>query len=223
VVGDFIGYAATYVGAALISGAVVHHPMDPTRFTMIAIIGAVVFALATAFTEFVINRQRATTRAVVLMVLTSLALSFGIGSLSGGLQHFADVPTRAAVLIPAGLVLAFIAYVLRYHAARWRSIIRPTGLALLAGTALVFIVLHQIAGGMSSGHGGGHGHGPAADPKPARQPSGPTAEQPAGEQPAEGGPAASAAPQQPGTSPPARQNPPGNSGPADDGHNHSHN
>ncbi len=150
VVADFIGYASTYVGAALISGAVVHHPLDPPRFTVIAVAGAMLFVVATAFTEFVVNRQRATARAVMTMVPASLALSFGIGSLSGGIQHFEDVPARAAVLIPVGLALAFIAYVLRYHAQRWRSVLGPAGLALLVTAALAFVALHQVAAGMPS-------------------------------------------------------------------------
>lgn len=208
VVGDFIGYASTYVGAALISGAVVHHPLDPSRFTAIAIIGAVVFLLATAFTEFVINRQRATTRSVVLMVPTSLALSFGIGSLSGGMQHFEDVPARAAVLIPVGLALSFIAYVLRYHAGRWRSMVRPAGLALLATAALSFVALHQLAVTMPAP---GHDHGSHSDGGHQEAPP-PAAPQPA--------PAASTGPQQP-----APENPPARTPPLrqSDGHTHSHN
>ncbi|RZU53199.1 hypothetical protein EV385_5093 [Krasilnikovia cinnamomea] len=158
VVGDFVGYASTYVGAALISGAVVHYPLDPPRFMVIAVAGAVLFACATAFTEFVINRQRATARAVLTMVPASLALSFGIGSLSGGIQHFKDVPVRAAVLIPVGLALAFIAYVMRYHAQRWRTVVRPAGLALLATAALAFVALHQVAAGMPAVPSGDH-HG----------------------------------------------------------------
>lgn len=163
VAGDFIGYASTYVGAALISGAVVHYPLDPPRFMVIALTGAVLFVVATAFTEFVINRQRATTRAVLTMVPASLALSFGIGSLSGGIQHFEDVPTRAAVLIPVGLALAFIAYVLRYHAQRWRSVLRPAGLALLATAALAFVALHQVAAGMPAAPADDH-HGQVPHP-----------------------------------------------------------
>lgn len=163
VVGDFIGYASTYVGAALISGAVVHYPLDPPRFMVIAVTGAVMFVLATAFTEFVINRQRATTRAVMTMVPASLALSFGIGSLSGGIQHFEDVPARAAVLIPIGLALAFIAYVMRYHSQRWRSVVRPAGLALLATAALAFVALHQVAAGMPSAGSDDH-HGQVPQP-----------------------------------------------------------
>ncbi|MFD5947404.1 hypothetical protein ACFWAZ_09025 [Streptomyces collinus] len=46
-IGDCLGYAKKFVGAGLISGAVVHHPLDPDRYTTIALIGAGVFLFAT--------------------------------------------------------------------------------------------------------------------------------------------------------------------------------
>ncbi|MET9819654.1 MULTISPECIES: hypothetical protein [unclassified Streptomyces] len=128
VIGDCLGYATTFVGAGLTSGAVVHHPLDPDRYTMIALVGAVVFLCATPLNEFVLKRQRPSASTVVAIVLASLALSFGIGigigMLSGGLQHFEDFPERAAMLIPFGLALSFVRYLLRYDATRWRSNIK---------------------------------------------------------------------------------------------------
>ncbi|GAA3495913.1 hypothetical protein GCM10019016_030140 [Streptomyces prasinosporus] len=46
-IGDYLGYATTFVGAGPISGAVVHHPLDPDRYTVIALVGAAVFLCAT--------------------------------------------------------------------------------------------------------------------------------------------------------------------------------
>ncbi|MEU1925109.1 hypothetical protein AB0H23_34480 [Streptomyces albogriseolus] len=160
VIGDYLGYATTFVGAGLISGAVVHHPLDPDRYTVIALIGAGVFLCATLLNEFVLKRQRPSASKVVAIVLASLALSFGIGMLSGGMQHFEDFPERAAMLIPFGLALSFVAYVLRYDAARWRSIIGPTGLLVLVTAAVAFVGLRGIAADMAAeSGGGGHSHG----------------------------------------------------------------
>ncbi|MFE1288847.1 hypothetical protein [Streptomyces sp. NPDC058751] len=159
-IGDYLGYTTTFVGAGLISGAVVHHPLDPDRYTMIALIGAGVFLFATVLNEFVLKRQRPGTSKVVAIVLSSLALSFGIGMLSGGLQHFEDFPERAATLIPFGLALSFVAYVLRHDTARWRSIIGPTGLLVLLTATTAFFGLRGIAADMAAGSaGGGHSHG----------------------------------------------------------------
>ncbi|MXM67991.1 hypothetical protein GR925_32300 [Streptomyces sp. HUCO-GS316] len=160
VIGDYLGYAATFVGAGLISGAVVHHPLDPDRYTMIALVGAGVFLFATVLNEFILKRQRPSASKVVAIVLASLALSFGIGMLSGGLQHFEDFPERAAMLIPFGLALSFVAYVLRHDATRWRSIIGPTGVLVLVTAAMALFGLRGVAADMAAeSGGGGHSHG----------------------------------------------------------------
>ncbi|MEV4862506.1 hypothetical protein [Streptomyces ossamyceticus] len=143
----------------MISGAVVHHPLDPDRYTVIALIGAGVFLCATLLNEFVLKRQRPSASKVVAIVPASPALSCGIGMLSGGMQHFEDFPERAAMLIPFGPALSFVAYVLRYDAASWRSIIGPTGLLVLVTAAIVFVGLRGIAADMAAESGGGHSHG----------------------------------------------------------------
>ncbi|MEU0681302.1 MULTISPECIES: hypothetical protein [Streptomyces] len=159
-IGDYLGYATTFVGAGLISGAVVHHPLDPDRYTVIAMIGALVFLGATVLNEFILKRQRPSASKVVAIVLASLALSFGIGMLSGGLQHFEDFPARAAMLIPFGLTLSFVAYVLRYQMDRWRSIVGPTGILVLITAGVAFVGLRGIAADMAAeSDSGGHSHG----------------------------------------------------------------
>lgn len=52
--GSYIGHAATCVDAGLISGAIVQHPLDPARYTLIAVVGAAVFLSATVLNEFVL-------------------------------------------------------------------------------------------------------------------------------------------------------------------------
>lgn len=158
--GDYLGYTATFVGAGLISGAVVHHPLDPARYTLIAVVGAAVFLFATVLNEFVLTRQRPGLSRVLGIVTASLALSFGIGMLSGGLQHFEDFPERAAMLIPFGLALSFVAYVLRYQPTRWRAVVGPAGVLVAVTAALAFVGLRGIADGMAAETGGGgHSHG----------------------------------------------------------------
>jgi uncharacterized protein (DUF305 family) len=45
--------------------------------------------------------------------LFSLLLSIGIGMISGGVQHFTDFPLYSSYLIPLGLVLSFVAFLLK--------------------------------------------------------------------------------------------------------------
>ncbi|WP_189939899.1 hypothetical protein [Streptomyces aurantiogriseus] len=137
-----------------------HHPLDPARYTLIAVAGAAVFLFATVLNEFVLTKRRPGATRVLGIVTASLALSFGIGMLSGGLQHFEDFPERAAMLIPFGLALSWVAYVLRHEPARWRSIVGPAGVLVLITAALALVGLRGIADGMAAeSGGGGHSHG----------------------------------------------------------------
>ncbi len=94
----------------------------------------------------------------------SLLLSFGIGMLSGGLQHFEDFPSRAATLIPAGILLSFVAFVIKDENATWRRIFGLAGLAVLITALAAFAGLRHVASSMTpETGGGGHSHGAPGD------------------------------------------------------------
>ncbi|MFE2166965.1 hypothetical protein ACFXB3_18145 [Streptomyces sp. NPDC059447] len=173
----YLGYVGYFVGAGLISGAVVHHPLDPDRYTRIAGYGALVFLAATVLNEFLLTRERPGLPRVLLVIGSSLALSFGIGMLSGGLQHFDDFPARGAVLVPLGLVVSFVAFVVKDADTPWHRVFSLIGLAVLISAALAFVGLRQIAASMETAGTapGGHSHG-TAEPEPAAPaPAAPTA------------------------------------------------
>ncbi|MET9375515.1 hypothetical protein ACFYV5_04190 [Streptomyces sp. NPDC003035] len=153
----YLGYVGYYVGAGLISGAVVHHPMAPARYSMIAASGVLVFLLATVLNDIVLAFERQPLSRIVRVLGTSTMLSFGLGMLSGGMQHFADLPERCAVLIPLGIVLSFVAFFLKEAKRPWRRIFGLMGLAILVVTALTFLGLRHLAPTMAQS-GGGHSH-----------------------------------------------------------------
>ena len=162
--GRYIGYVLYFVGAGLISGAVVHHPLDPARYTMIAVIGVLVFLVATLVNEFLLAPDRPALPRAVLVIAASLLLSFGIGMLSGGLQHFEDFPARGAVLVPLGITVSFIAFVLKDRESSWRRIFGPLGLAVLLTATVSFFGLRAIADGLAATSGeSGHSHGGGAE------------------------------------------------------------
>lgn len=149
-----------FVGAGLISGAVVHHPLDPARYTKIAVIGVLVFLAATVVNEFLLAADRPAPPRAILIIAASLLLSFGIGMLSGGLQHFEDFPDRGAMLVPLGITASFIAFVLKDAESSWRRIFGPLGLAVLLTAAVSFFGLRAVAEGMTEPSGeSGHSHG----------------------------------------------------------------
>ncbi|MCJ1676345.1 hypothetical protein MTF65_03045 [Streptomyces sp. APSN-46.1] len=156
----YLGYVGYFVGAGLISGAVVHHPLDPARYTRIAVYGVLVFLAATALNEFLLARRKPTPAQVASIMGASLLLSFGIGMLSGGLQHFEDFPGRAALLIPTGIVLSFIAYVIKDEDSSWRRVFGLAGLTVLVTTLIAFAGLRYVASTLAEEPGsGGHSHG----------------------------------------------------------------
>ncbi|WP_329376770.1 hypothetical protein OG625_04605 [Streptomyces sp. NBC_01351] len=202
----YLGYVGYFVGAGLISGAVVHHPLDPDRYTRIAVYGALVFLAATVLNEFLLTRERPGLPRMLVVIGSSLLLSFGIGMLSGGLQHFDDFPARGAVLVPTGLVVSFVAYVIKDADTPWHRMFGLVGLAVLITAALAFFGLRQVAASMETAPGGGgHSHGTGGTGEPATAPE-PTA------------PAAPAAPGS-GGSPSAKPAPKATPG---DGHGHGH-
>ncbi|MFD6892614.1 hypothetical protein [Streptomyces sp. NPDC059957] len=201
----YLGYVGYFVGAGLISGAVVHHPLAPDRYTRIAVYGALVFLAATVLNEFVLTRERPGLPRLLLVMGASLLLSFGIGMLSGGLQHFDDFPARGAVLVPAGLLVSFVAYVIKDADTPTRRIFSLVGLAVLVTASLAFLGLREVAASMESAPGGGgHSHG--------------TAEQPAADDHAPAATPESPAAPGPGASPTVRPAP--SQTPHNDGHGH---
>lgn len=80
------------------------------------------FVAATLLNEVVLPGTRLSMGAVAHLVGAALLLSLGIGMLAGGIQHFADFPARAALLIPLGLVASFVAYVVK-HATTRRAVL----------------------------------------------------------------------------------------------------
>ncbi|MFG2875406.1 hypothetical protein ACGFYU_10420 [Streptomyces sp. NPDC048337] len=129
--------------------------------------GVLVFLAATALNEFLLARRKPTLRQVASIMGASLLLSFGIGMLSGGLQHFEDFPTRAAVLIPIGIVLSFAAYVIKDEDTSWRRLFGLAGLAVLVTALLALGGLRYVASSIAEQpDGGGHSHGTPDAPSP---------------------------------------------------------
>lgn len=158
--GLYAKYVALFVGAGLISGAIVHYPLDKTRYLMIGAVGAVLFALASTFGD---ARAKANGAASLLkFVAASLVLALGIGMISGGIQHFSDIPTRAATLIPLGITLSVIAFAARDGHQLFTRRMLPVGVFISAIVVWLALGLGQYASTLPTpAEGGGH-HGSAA-------------------------------------------------------------
>jgi hypothetical protein len=99
----------------LIAGTIVHlgETEQIPRFLMLGIVGIILYVGASYSQESLWKRDPVQQERVAKYVIYSLLLAVGIGMISGGTQHFLDFPVYASYLLPIGLVLALIAYILR--------------------------------------------------------------------------------------------------------------
>ena len=176
----YVGAMLYFVGAALIAGAVVHYPIDPPVYTVICAVGALVFLLGTVVNEFVFAAERPALPRAIALVAFSLLLSFGVGLLGGGIQHFEQFPGRSAAMTPIGLLMSFTAFVAKDPQGRWRNIFSLFGAAVAIAAVVTWFGMNAIADSMeSTGHD--HSHGNQASPSDEA----PADEAPADEAPAE--------------------------------------
>src|SRR5829696_1062718 len=130
----YVLYVALYLGVALTGGSVVHLPLDPGRYLLIGAVGVLVFIAASAADA---RRRHATAveggGALGRYIAWSVVLSLGLGMLSGSIQHFLDFPRYAAVLLPLGVPVTLVAYMVRERL----SLPRPQ-LLRLGSVAVVF-------------------------------------------------------------------------------------
>lgn len=184
----YLGYVFNFVGAGMVSGGVVHYPLNESFYGALSIAGAFVFTIGAIVTEIVNGRKLGNALRVIFLITTSLLLSFGIGMLSGGIQHFTDFPDRATILIPAGLTLSFLAFCLKNETLRKglmkKSLIGGLVVITLAGSS--YFALGNLAATLEpSGHT--HGEEVVETPAPATETSEetptptPTPEAPAGD------------------------------------------
>ena len=158
VIRPYLGYVLNFVGAGMVSGGVVHYPLNESFYGALSITGAFVFTIGAIVTELVNGRRLGNALRVVFLVTTSLMLSFGIGMLSGGIQHFTDFPDRATVLIPAGLTLSFIAFCFKNETLR-KGLIKKSlvgGLVVVAISTGAYFALGNLAASLEPS---GHSHG----------------------------------------------------------------
>lgn len=157
----YVNYVLLFLGMGLISGAIVHMPMDPFRYTLVLGIGAAMFGFATFINDFR-GQDQMTAGAVAKSLACSLVLSVGIGMISGGIQHFSDNPAYSAMLIPLGFGLSLFSFVIKHNpklsAKRTYAVIAIfIVLAMPLKMGLDYIV-GDTPVEATDGHGGGHGH-----------------------------------------------------------------
>ncbi len=133
-------------------------PIDPARHSVIIVIGAVLFGLASVLDDMAKAGNR-TVAGLIRSVLSALLLSVGIGMMSGGIQHFSDIPQYAPILIPTGFAVSLIASIIKNQIKLSVKRAYGVGLLILALAVPLKYSLDYLASTPTATQGDGHGHG----------------------------------------------------------------
>jgi hypothetical protein len=108
----YFQYIASYLGVVLLGGAIVHMPAAPFRYTILAIVGIVIFVFSSFFET---RRKKAENPDFnsQYYIIISFFLSIGLGMLSGSIQHFMDTPMYSSVLLGLGFFISALAFYVR--------------------------------------------------------------------------------------------------------------
>ena len=147
----YVLYVALYLGVALTGGSVVHLPLAPARYLLIGAIGVAIFITASVADA---RRRHASGLegsggGLGRYVGWSVALSIGLGMLSGSIQHFIDFPHYASALLALGVPVTLAAYIGRERLDVPRPQLLRLGAGAAAFTAVLFLGLDLLADGIA--------------------------------------------------------------------------
>ncbi|ERK28918.1 hypothetical protein [Clostridium intestinale] len=149
VIYKYLVYIAYFLGIGMTSSGIVLMPFNTLRYLIILSIGLGLFLTGSIFNEVVINKQHLSLTETVKLVILSLTLAIGIGMISGGIAHFKESPIYVTYLIPMGIVISFISFVIKnnFQISKKERVILFLGIIILA--IIVYIILSISAANMS--------------------------------------------------------------------------
>lgn len=150
----FLATFAYFLGIGFLSGSIVHFPVGPLKFGIIAAVGVLLFVVGSVLQRR-LGLSQAPEGGWLRFIAGSAFLSVGIGMVSGGVQHFTDFPGYAAALVPAGTLLAAGSFAVRERFAADRHAAAVSAAAIVAALALFGGLRWYAArlGAPPSGHG----------------------------------------------------------------------
>jgi predicted tellurium resistance membrane protein TerC len=134
----FTSHVLRYVGVGLISGSIVHMGTlggSTTRYVVLIALGVIAFIVGTML-------EKGKSIVTLNFIIISVLLSIGVGMVSGGTQHYLDGPVYASFLIPFGLLLGYIAFLVQHN--KKEFVFKKVVVASMS-VALLFSVLYVVA------------------------------------------------------------------------------
>lgn len=127
----------------------------------VLLLGILLFVFGSAWQQIVDGKMTGNVSDISRTIFATLLLSLTVGMASGGSQHFIDTPEYAALLIPVGLTLGFVMFIIknnkRLNMQRWALLISGLSAAALVLHLLLVQVNKVIPPFIRLGHGS-HGH-----------------------------------------------------------------
>ena len=152
VLSPYLTYVGFFLGIGLVSGSIVHFPVNPLRYAAIGSIGILLFIAASLVDEIVLKKKPLRESGILRVILFSVVLSMGIGMISGAIQHFTDTPKYAAILIPMGIVISLVGFLLKSQIRLTRTMMGWSFACVLLICIPLGIVLNIVASDLSIPH-----------------------------------------------------------------------
>ena len=143
----FLIYLTSYLGVALVGGSIVHmgtFDSHSSRYIILATVGVTLMIIGN-IVEAQMNKEAVSLR--YFAIATALAIATGL--LSGGIQHYLDDPIYAGYLLAAGVVVAYVTFMSKYHLQR-----TTMGLIVAIALALTIVLASNTVLHEAVPHGG---------------------------------------------------------------------
>ncbi len=110
----YLIYVVYFLGIGMVSSGIVLMPFNTTRYGIILAVGLLLFSTGSFINEVVLDKKQLTITQRIQLIVVSLTLAIGIGMISGGIAHFKESPTYVTYLIPLGIVISFVSFLIKH-------------------------------------------------------------------------------------------------------------
>lgn len=109
----YIVYIIYFLGIGMVSSGIVLMPFNTMRYGSILVIGLMLFSTGSFINEIILEEKQMSRMERLKLISISLTLAIGIGMISGGIAHFKESPTYVTFLIPFGIVISFVSFIIK--------------------------------------------------------------------------------------------------------------
>lgn len=140
---SYVSHILRYVGVGLVSGSIVHAGTlggGSLKYIVLIIMGITAFTVGT-----IMEHKQKLDRHLLSFILISTVVSIGTGMVSGGTQHYLDDPLFGALILPLGLFIGYVAFIVRDF--KEKVSFKRIAVALVGSLVLwgcLYLVAHKI-------------------------------------------------------------------------------